>query len=201
MKSVLVSEKPIMCDKIANGKKTIIVKKKVPKEVPFKCYIYCCKAKSKWSLCDYEGAYENSKGEIVYAQQHIIGEFICDKVDKITTLQHTYYNFLGAPIATITEYGIWNDDLPQMCLTKKEIEDYGKGETLYGWHISDLKIYDKPRELSEFGRPCSYSGPCFCCKRASVEKDGNLFCNAKIIRPPQSYMYVEDLGVNYDYKM
>ncbi len=64
----------------------------------------------------------------------------------------------------------------------------------YVWNISDLKIYDKPRELSEFSRPCSYSGLCFSCKRTSFKKDGNLLCNTKITRPPQSWMHVEDLG-------
>ena len=181
MKSVLISIQPKWVEKIANGEKTIEVRKTAPKEVPFKAYIYC--------------TYGNPKENYALRKQgKVIGEFICDKVDKIMTLQHTYYNFLGVPLARITEYGIWNDDLPQMCLTKKEIEEYGKGKTLYGWHISDLKIYDKPRELSEFSRPCSYSGLCFSCKRTSFKKDGNLLCNTKITRPPQSWMHVEDLG-------
>ena len=79
MKSVLISIRPKWVEKIVNGKKTIEVRKTAPKEVPFKAYIYCTKTKNKWSLCDYEGAYQNSEGEIVYAQQHIIGEFICDR--------------------------------------------------------------------------------------------------------------------------
>ena len=198
MKSVLISIRPQLVEKIASGQKTIEVRKTAPKEVPFKAYIYesrngghrCKHCNEKDSCYSYApknvGCY-NGSGKV-------IGEFICDKVDKIMTLQHTYYNFLGVPLARITEYGIWNDDLPQMCLTKKEIEEYGKGKTLYGWHISDLKIYDKPRELSEFSRPCSYSGLCFSCKRTSFKKDGNLLCNTKITRPPQSWMYVEDLG-------
>ena len=209
MKSVLISTRPKLVEKICHkigedetGKaiyeKRIEVRKTAPQEVPFKAYIYesrngghrCKHCNEKDSCYSYApknvGCY-NGSGKV-------IGEFICDKVDKIMTLQHTYYNFLGVPLARITEYGIWNDDLPQMCLTKKEIEEYGKGKTLYGWHISDLKIYDKPRELSEFSRPCSYSGLCFSCKRTSFKKDGNLLCNTKITRPPQSWMYVEDLG-------
>ena len=198
MKSVLIAIRPQWAEKIAKGIKTIEVRKTAPQEVPFKAYIYesrngghrCKHCNEKDSCYSYApknvGCY-NGSGKV-------IGEFICDKVDKIMTLQHTYYNFLGVPLARITEYGIWNDDLPQMCLTKKEIEEYGKGKTLYGWHISDLKIYDKPRELSEFSRPCSYSGLCFSCKRTSFKKDGNLLCNTKITRPPQSWMYVEDLG-------
>lgn len=78
MKAVVLSIRPQWCEKIASGKKTIEVRKSAPKEVPFKAYIYCTKAKSQWRLSDYEGAYENSKGDVVYAQQHVIGEFICE---------------------------------------------------------------------------------------------------------------------------
>lgn len=189
MKSVLIAVRPKYAEKIARGEKTIEVRKTAPQEVPFKAYIYCTKEKKQddiiWAgVCGDRGKWNG----------RVIGEFVCDKVDKIMTLQHTYYNFLSVPLATITEYCIWNDDLPQMCLTKKEIEEYGNGKTLYGWHISDLKIYDRPRNLSEFSRPCSYGGLCFSCKRTSFKKDGNLLCNTKITRPPQSWMRVEDLG-------
>lgn len=198
MKSVLISTRPQWVEKICHkigedetGKaiyeKRIEVRKTAPQEVPFKCYIY----ETKGQYVKFTHGAHTKYG---YGRGKVIGEFICDKVDKIMTLQHTYYNFLGVPLATTTEYCIWNDDLPQMCLTKKEIEEYGKGKTLYGWHISELKIYDKPRELSEFSRPCSYSGFCFSCKRTSFKKDGNLLCNTKITRPPQSWMHVEDLG-------
>lgn len=173
MKSVLISIRPKWVEKIASGQKTIEVRKTAPKEVPFKAYIYCTKGKD-----GYEWLYrvDNSgHGKAQSWHGKVIGEFICDKVDKIIPLQHTYYNYIGLPIARITEYAIWNDDLPQMCLTKKEIDDYGKGKTLYGWHISGLKIYDKPRELSEFGKV-------------------GFGHEVPLKRPPQSYMYVEDLG-------
>lgn len=143
MKSVLISIRPKWVEKIANGQKTIEVRKSAPKEVPFKCYIYC----TIWN--GVKGDYLVPSG---IQCGKVIGEFICDKVDKIIPLRHAYYNYIGSPIANVIEYGIWNDDLAQMCLKKKEIDNYGKGKMLYGWHISNLKIYDKPRELSEFGR-------------------------------------------------
>ena len=47
MKSVLISIKPKWCELIANGKKTVEVRKSRPKiETPFKCYIYCTKIKN-----------------------------------------------------------------------------------------------------------------------------------------------------------
>ena len=188
MKSVLIAIRPQCVDKIASGEKTIEVRKTAPQEVPFKAYIYCTKEKKQddiiWAgVCGDRGKWNG----------RVIGEFICDRIEMVN--------------AKCSDYGIdlfYHDCLTKGCLTEREIEKYfnvpedrdlramkGNG---YVWNISDLKIYDKPRELSEFSRPCSYSGLCFSCKRTSFKKDGNLLCNTKITRPPQSWMYVEDLG-------
>lgn len=189
MKSVLIAIRPQWCEKIASGKNTIEVRKSAPKEVPFKAYIYCTKEKKQddiiWAgVCGDRGKWNG----------RVIGEFICDKVDEYNFHNGlTEFNSMGLPSRIYGSYLIFADDYKSMCLSYDEVKNYGKGKTLYGWHISDLKIYDKPRELSEFSRPCSYSGLCFSCKRTSFKKDGNLLCNTKITRPPQSWMYVEEL--------
>ena len=171
MKSVLISIQPQWAEKIAKGEKTIEVRKTAPQEVPFKCYIYETKGRTETPWVDEDGHF------IYKGRGQVIGEFICNNASE---LDYVYY---------------WNNGYEfETCLTYRQVADYGKGKPLYGWHISDLKIYDKPRELSEFSRPCSYSGLCFSCKRTSFKKDGNLLCNTKITRPPQSWMYVEDLG-------
>ena len=188
MKSVLIAIRPQWVEKIASGQKTIEVRKTAPKEVPFKAYIYesrngghrCKHCNEKDSCYSYApknvGCY-NGRGKV-------IGEFICDNVERLE--EHIEQGGL---------YYILSDTFNEQAqLDNWELHDYGKGKTLYGWHISDLKIYDKPRELSEFSRPCSDSGLCFSCKRTSFKKDGNLLCNTKITRPPQSWMHVEDLG-------
>ena len=181
MKAVMISIKPKWVEKIVKGEKTIEVRKSAPQEVPFKAYIYesrngghrCKHCNEKDSCYSYApknvGCY-NGSGKV-------IGEFICNNASE---LDYVYY---------------WNNGYEfETCLTYRQVADYGKGKPLYGWHISDLKIYDTPKELSEFSRPCSYSGLCFSCKRTSFKKDGNLLCNTKITRPPQSWMHVEDLG-------
>ena len=184
MKSVLIAIRPQWCEKIASGEKTIEVRKTAPQEVPFKAYIYCTIGNGV------KGDYLVPSG---IQCGKVIGEFICDRIEMVN--------------AKCSDYGIdlfYHDCLTNGCLTEREIEKYfnipedrdlramkGNG---YVWHISDLKIYDKPRELSEFSRPCSYRGLCFSCKRTSFKKDGNLLCNTKITRPPQSWMRVEDLG-------
>ena len=197
MKAVMKSVSTQICEKVTCGDCTILVSKTAPKyKVPFKGYIYCCKAKSQWRYSDYEGAYENSKGEIVYAQQHIIGEFMCDEIiewqyDK----GHQYY--VDYPDDCTSYFPYLKCHSEATGLKCSEIENYGKGKTLYGWHISELKIYDKPKELSEFYRPCSYSGICYSCNRfrpnGTPNDKPNDFCDSTITRAPQNWCYVEEL--------
>ena len=81
--------------------------------------------------------------------------------------------------------------LPKLsCLTPEEIWEYAKGKRVYGWRISDLKIYDKPKELSEFRKPCNKNANCFYCEKA-LFFGGN--CEGRLERPPQSWQYVEVL--------
>ena len=174
MKSVLISIRPQWAEKIVIGEKTIEVRKTAPQEVPFKCYIY----ETKGQYVKFTHGAHTKYG---YGRGKVIGWFICDKVDEY------HYDYCDG-------VDIDDDTILETAIDREDINIYAKGKTLYGWHISDLKIYDKPKELSEFSRPCSYSGLCFSCKRTSFKKDGNLLCNTKITRPPQSWMRVEDLG-------
>lgn len=188
MKSILLSIKPKYVELIASGQKTIEVRKTAPKcEVPFKCYIY----ETKGQYVKFTHGAHTKYG---YGRGKVIGEFICDRI----ICSQAYFDSQGKNHLT----NVFPDDIKKTCLDEYDLWDYIAGKAVkanqmydgYLWHISDLKIYDKPRELSEFSRPCSYSGLCFSCKRTSFKKDGNLLCNTKITRPPQSWMYVEDLG-------
>lgn len=181
MKAVLISIRTEWVDKIVSGKKTIEVRKTKPSiPTPFKCYIYCCKAKSQWRYSNYEGAYENSEGKIVYAQQHIIGEFICDKVTPLVPLG-------------LRGFEVLDETLKAMCLTTDDLNVYGGLKTLYGWHISDLKIYDKPKELKDFLLPCG-GKICWGCNLLKV-KGAECINRGKryATRPPQSWCYVQEL--------
>lgn len=173
-----------------DGKQTIIVRKTVPKcDVPFKCYIYCTASKPYLYRIDDDNNFELANelrlevdGYVKdYNAQNgkVIGEFVCDKVDKYT---FSYYD---------AEYRVTHVEQNAMYLNQPELTCYGKGETLYGWHISDLKIYDKSRELSGFVLPCRVR--CENCKNPlyyerKCEEKG-VKC---ITRPPQSWMYVEE---------
>lgn len=135
-----------------------------------------------------EGIYQN--------RMKVIGEFICNKVDEYRFHEGLIeFNSMGLPWRTYGSYLIFTDDYKSMCLSYDEVKDYGKGKTLYGWHISDLKIYDNPKELSEFRPICKFEGKDLICNLCpSHEYNGGLFfeCRREVTRPPQSYMFVEE---------
>lgn len=166
MKAVMKSVSPRICEKVANGNCTILVSKTAPKcEEPFKCYIYCTFPKKPAYTLWLNRRTENK----FLADGKVVGEFICDKL----FLLHPYtYDGGNADlrhrklIQTFEGSSKENEILAATCLTQDEMFDYiGAGNYGYGWHISDLKIYGKPKELSEFG----------------------------LTRPPQSYQYIEEI--------
>lgn len=203
MKSVLISIKPQWCEKIASGEKTIEVRKFAPKEVPFKAYIYCCKdnAKEIVLLKDYKnrfsfGDYRNADGHFYdVANRTVIGEFICDKVYLIKN-QGSRFSVAGE------EQSVTNEIARQSCLDYDDMVSYLGNKDGYGWHISDLKIYGKPKELSEFKTPpCEKpKKACGTCKYHVVintpdmyEVDCFVANGREITRPPQSWMFVEEI--------
>lgn len=135
--AVMISIRPKWCELIANGEKITEIRKNRPKlEAPFKCYIYCTK----------DGRMDKRKGKI-------IGEFTCNHIE--------YVRNFGDMVDWL--------DVEWSCLSAQEIIDYAKdkkGNFVYtfAWHISELQIYDEPKELNIFG----------------------------LKRPPQSWCYVED---------
>lgn len=171
MKSVLISIQPKWVEKIASGEKTIEVRNTAPKEVPFKCYIY----ETKGQYVKFTHGAHTKYG---YGRGKVIGEFICNNASE---LDYVYY---------------WNNGYEfETCLTYRQVADYGKGKTLYGWHISDLKIYDRPKELSEFYT----KKKCNSCKKSGYESTACMYdedCKVpmSITRAPQSWQYIEDLG-------
>lgn len=126
MKSVLISIHPKWCELIASGKKTIEVRKTYPKlPTPFKCYIYCTQDKrlSFWRSKAYAYAYD------IRDNGKVIGEFVCDLIGLHPEI-----------------------DVPSSCVPIEELKKYANGKMLARWHISDVKIYVRPRELRDFGK-------------------------------------------------
>lgn len=193
MKSVLISIKPKWCEMIASGKKTTDDRKTRPKcDTPFKCYIYCTK-----------NAKELIKGDMATTidfvaknSGKVIGEFMCR---NMTCIQ--------ADVDSQGEKHLYNTAFIEnrMCLTDEELFNYiydGKRNIGWGWGISDLVIYDKPKELSEFYNYCGDNPDCDGCEAhyySNTECGLEDYCCSKIDgcrpikRPPQSWCYCEEV--------
>ena len=182
MKAILMSIHPQWCEKIFNGSKTIEVRKSRPSlDMPFKVYVYCTKQKLTKTTCMHSYLHKNEPkackkyGEIttwcsigdVHVNSNtpwsfrsygmhgkVIGEFVCDRINEIYQCNSGWVK-------------------ENACLSQGEFFDYlgiprdthgGYDKKAFGWHITAPTLFDKPRELSEFG----------------------------IARAPQSWCYVED---------
>ena len=91
----------------------------------------------------------------------IIGEYICDEILTFPYSDETGYPtpaYDGDPSFCSTGPGYWitNDQLEQTCLTYEELETYGHGKTLFGWHIANFRLYDKPLSLGDIRYPCKH---------------------------------------------
>lgn len=195
-KSLITSVRPKECELIASGRQTMLVRKTRPKiETPFKCYIYCTALKDKKRYTD---EFDVGAGKWI-GNSRVIGEFVCKDI--------------YVRPANIIYYGKGQKDyldlLKSACITEIEAVNYMYGRfdrNMYFLHISDLKIYDKPKELGEFYTKCEKTGDCECedCLYLRVmlssypcDDDVYTWCgvdNKKpISRPPKSWVYCEPI--------
>ena len=177
MKAVMLSLRPQWCELIFNGEKTIEVRKSRPSiDTPFTVYVYQTKHKGGKKIVS---EVLNS----VYGGGKVIGSFVCDRIREIIPLGLRGFK-LGAE---------W---LKEMCLSKEQLDEYGGLKTLYSWHITEPKLFDKPRDITEFalyGRCAEDCDEYDICARDS--EDGRMSCKyfkrTFLERPPQSYCFVE----------
>lgn len=181
MKAVMISINPKRCSLIASGKVTLEIRKNRPDHLlrPFVCYIYCAKGKENdpHELLEIH----DSKGKIHKANGKVIGEFICDDSSLLRKHHLSYIE----KCAMITKEELFE------YLGVSELQDIRfESMECYGWHISELKIYDEPREPSEF----TQCNKCFCfkdCRTSSFE--GESVCGLKMEKAPKNWCYVECL--------
>lgn len=177
---------------------------------PFKVYIYCTLAGSDSLFMDVlnrDVAAWNSGG-LPEKRGRVIGEFTCKKITGLTHVGETgswepASLYVRAPGSY---YKPADELLEAACMSKETAEKYLKGRDGYGWHISDLKIYDKPRDLDEFSRFGFFGmgrSNCVCgnwrCKNYEPSESYMIPPTCKIdgcsiCRPPQSWCYVEELS-------
>ena len=176
MKAVLISIRPQWVELIARGVKTVDVRKTRPNmSAPFKCYIYCTKGVKAYIV---DNSFHTDYG--FNANGKVIGEFVCNNITNV-----------------FSDSRFWLDEkiTRQTLLTGNEIRNYAGGsKKLYGWHISSLQIYDRPKELSEFYREDAQSLIVPHTTRCNAEYPPALTREPyQIKRAPQSWCYVAEL--------
>lgn len=198
MKAVMISIQPQWVKKILRGEKTIEIRKTVPKlQPPFKCYIYCTLGREHLAYSDYCGFDTETHERDFVANGKVVAEFICDRIFPIRVFNNgaiRYWNFY---------------ELENSCVPYNRVATYiGANRSGYGLHISELKIYDKAKELDQFWkhsddgeRPCEKGKDCEYayydysenCKACGIDFGGDECPYMKLSRPPQSWCYVEEL--------
>lgn len=245
MKSVLISIQPYWVFLIIaktmgwniDKEKTVEVRKNYPKSNDWNkvVKIYCSKDKKSFAKVpkEYQSFMEKFLGKV-------IGEFVCDCIanyeaelwddETFERIQEFFepddFNEYGEyEFKTIADNSddFWKENMlcKSSCVTIEELRKYlGKGiNEFYSWGISNLVIYDKPKELCEFYKSgfttqeeledelCAYcertvygehrtygtpNGPVMCEGRFCGEAyQEYLNENFSLARPPQSWCYVE----------
>ena len=186
-KAILLSIKPKYVVDILNGKKTIEIRKTMPKcDLPIDVYIYCTKGKPRAILTDKGCVLANKLavgGNSIYKSGYsldgqVVAKFTLRKVEEITN-QHWFH---GRTFYTKT-FGAYKL-IQKSCLSDKELSTYLKGKNGYAYHIEDLVIFDKPKELSEFKRK-------YYLQYAGMSKNTIHYELEPMTKAPQSYCFVE----------
>lgn len=195
MKAIMQSIRPKWCELIANGKKTIEVRKTRPKTPPpFKVYMYCTKDEPLYHSG--EKFYIKEAGE--FGNSKVIGEYICDSIETICERKAggRYIHKMVDRIA-VEKY---------TAMTIDEFLNYAGLGQCFAWHISELVIYDKPKELGEFYTYCAGKGNetdklCLNCSHLCFDNDlingysrwCDVYGRKPLTRAPQDWFYVEEL--------
>ena len=205
MKAVMISIQPQWVKKILRGEKTIEIRKTAPKlQPPFKCYIYCTQRNGRerylLTYAQYCGYDMETYQRDFIANGKVVAEFVCDRIFPIRVFGN------GA----IQD---WNfNELKKSCVPYDRVAMYiGANRIGYGLHISNLEVYDTPKDLMDFERysdedirPCQQNSYYLCqyeyydysedCTACGIDFDGEACPYIKMKKPPQSWCYVEEIS-------
>ena len=189
-KAIMISIKPKWVAKILNGEKTIEIRKRFPKNYVGWVYIYCAKGNYMGKFGD--GLYhEITNGSRwsngcswnmpkIYLQGKVVARFWCNKVEEVIYDNIPFSQNYFTP--SITN--------PNKFLEKASLEWYDLYKYLgenngYAWHIDNLEIFDKPKELGEFSSKIEKT--CICFNQFVAEGTQKI----PLTRAPQSWCYIE----------
>lgn len=143
--AVLISIRPKWCELIANGQKTLEVRKSRPAiEPPFTCYIYCTRGR-------YEGVKVIPTLETVKEWRgHIIGEFVCDRIcayfmPESLNDAKACQDFQEKALLKMPDLLAYCSDVRETLYGNYRREFHSD---LHGWSITGLRIYERPLDLS-----------------------------------------------------
>ncbi len=177
-KSILMAFSPYQYYLIAEGIKTIEIRKRIPKSKDWDGMIFCY-------MREYDKSFLRIPKEL---QEKYRGHFgkvgmliSCEHCDGYPYDEHVVfpcpaYDGDDSSIDAGAGYWITSGDLDKACRTHEELIAYGKGKTLYGLHITDLLLYSNPKDWYGFLTPSDTGGV-----------SGNHYLS----RPPYSWQYVE----------
>lgn len=180
MNAIIMVLTPKECNLLFNGSMSMLVRKSIPKKLtpPFKVYAYQKKHKGGKAII-------NEVLNNVYGGGKVVGEFVCDKVEK--------YN------------SSWLDGEDKLkkttCFDDGEIMDYIEytGKKFFLLHIAAPKRYDIPKELHEFRAVCKKgktksNKDCKGCTYAfKGVANKEIICDRAIMRAPRTWVYVEEI--------
>ena len=220
-KKILMSIKPHWAEKIFTNIKTIEVRRTRPKlEPPFEVLVY--QTKKVIPLKEFQESNRIYCAKLLRAKGKVIGSFICDKITRYESefWDDDTYERIQEPweLPDFSEYGEYEYDTigingefygagvelsKQSCLSWNELRSYvGQGiRNFYGWHITEPKLFDEPKELSQFYIPCKWyekgngcPEDCALFDYIGAIDETDDFCEGKrpFTRPPQSWCYIEE---------
>lgn len=156
MKAIIMSVQPQWLKKILVGEKTIEIRKTIPKcDLPIDVYLYCTQKKvngenlyiqfdqnqfrdDAWDY-PYFDTKPGGAGADYLANGKVVAKFTLNKVEEVLTQHHI-------------DAEQYDRVVKESCMDYELFEKYvGEKEQVYAWHIDNLVVFDKPKELSEFG--------------------------------------------------
>lgn len=176
MKALLLSIKPEHAINILRGKKTLELRKSVPKGFKGWVYVYVTKGERLSVVHDDENGktyyYLNSHwGRSL--NQDVPFRFWFDEYEMLNYKDKIKdYSYINMQLSEMKKF------ISDLCLTYDDVKTYGNGKDLYAWHIKQLEIFDDPKELGEFYR-----------EEYAVMPNGIFPAYQPLTHAPQKYVY------------
>lgn len=173
-KAILISIRPEWVAKIIAEEKTIEIRKTAPKcKLPIDVYIYVTRGQALKRAYLYEdcvqegdipfyvlGCFREDSPNYYFPEEldrkgylgngYVIAKFTLNKIENfINGMNELELEWDGKPDAEY-DYFAYEKALEKACLTYEEADKYCPGQSFYAWKISDLQIFDEPKELSNF---------------------------------------------------